>query len=128
MVNTPISTPEPVQFEAANFAQSQPIDGYGPGFFRIGGAVYDGAVLVLANSIISWGGYDDRAPLLALAGNIDVLFFGTGVEAAYIAKDLRVDLETLRIGVEPVATPVACRTYNVLLAEGRRVGAALLPV
>lgn len=51
-----------------------------------------------------------------------------GAEIAPLDRDLRAALEAAGIGVEIMATPPACRTYNVLLAEGRRIGAALLPV
>ena len=117
-----------MQFSEVNFEDAQPIEGYGPGFFRIGPNLYEGAVLVLPKKVSSWGGYEHKEPLLALAGDLDVLFFGTGSETAYIPKDLRIALEAVNIGVEPMATPAACRTYNVLLAEGRRAGVALLPV
>ena len=115
-----------MQFSEAEFQDAQPIDSYGPGFFRIGGKVYEGALLVLPNSVASWGGYEDAAALLAM--KVDVLFIGTGPETAHIPRDLREALESAGIGVEPMASPAACRTYNVLLAEGRRIAAALLPV
>ncbi|MFY0691958.1 MAG: Mth938-like domain-containing protein [Paracoccaceae bacterium] len=105
-----------------------PIDGYGPGFFRIGGEVRDGALLILPGSVMSWEGYVQSEPLIAAAGQIDVLFFGTGAEIAQIPSDLRDALDAVGVGVELMATPTACRTYNVLLSEGRRIGAALLPV
>jgi uncharacterized protein len=57
-----------------------------------------------------------------------VLFVGTGAEIAHIPPELRVALEDVGIGVEIMSSPAACRTYNVLLSEGRRVAAALLPV
>lgn len=115
-----------MQFTEVEFHDVQPIDGFGPGFFRIGGKVYEGPVLVQPNSVAAWGGYGDSAPLMAL--EVDVLFFGTGAETAFIPRDLRETLEKAGIGVEPMASPAACRTYNVLLAEGRRIAAALLPV
>lgn len=115
-----------MQFNEVEFHDSMPIDGYGPGFFRIGGKAYDGAVLAQPTSVATWGGYDDAAALLAL--KVDVLFIGTGAETTYIPVPLREALEAAGIGVEPMASPAACRTYNVLLAEGRRVAAALLPV
>ncbi len=110
------------------FDNAVPVDGYGPGFFRIGGAVREGAVLLLPNSVSLWGGFDDAAPLIEAADAIDVLFIGTGPEIAHIPDTLRSALDSAGIGVELMATPTACRTYNVLLGEGRRVGAALLPV
>ena len=57
-----------------------------------------------------------------------VLFVGTGAEIAHAPRAFRDRLEEAGIGVETMATPAACRTYNVLLSEGRRVAVALLPV
>lgn len=104
------------------------IEGYGPGFFRIGGQVFHGPILTQTTGTTGWGGYDDLAPLLALADDVDVLFVGTGAEIAHIPADMRSALEEAGIGVEAMSTPSACRTYNVLLSEGRRVALALIPV
>ncbi|WP_114965619.1 Mth938-like domain-containing protein [Alkalilacustris brevis] len=117
-----------MQINEVSFGQSMVIDGYGPGFFRIAGERHDGAVLVQPGSLRSWGGLEDRAPLLDLRDEIDVLLVGTGAEIAPLPATLRAELEEAGIGVEMMATPPACRTYNVLLSEGRRIAAALLPV
>ncbi|WP_425050060.1 Mth938-like domain-containing protein [Psychromarinibacter sp. S121] len=105
-----------------------PIDGYGPGFFRVGGEVWQGAVLVTPHGARSWSGLEDTASLLEVAGDIDVLFIGTGAEPEHLPAAFRTTLEEAGVGVEPMASPPAARTYNVLLSEGRRVGVALLPV
>lgn len=110
------------------YTDAQPIDGYGPGFFRVGGKVLEGALLTGPAGSSSWGGYEDIAPLLALAGGTDVLFVGTGVEIAHIPSDLGRALEEAGLGVEVMNSPSACRTYNVLLSEGRRIALAALPV
>jgi uncharacterized protein len=110
------------------YDDSLPIDGYGPGFFRVGGKVVRGAIVVLPSGVAGWGGYGDADTLLAAAARLDVLFIGTGADVAHIPADLRRRLEDAGIGVESMASPAACRTYNVLLSEGRRVGAALIPV
>lgn len=117
-----------MRLNEVTFTDARPIDGYGPGFFRVGGEVVTGAVAVLPHGIKAWGGYEDAGTLLAAAGQVDVLFIGTGAEIAHIPADLRNALEGAGIGVEVMASPPACRTYNVLLSEGRRVGVALLPV
>lgn len=109
-------------------ARSRPIDGYGPGFFRVSGEVIKGAALVLPSGVTVWNGYDDARPLLEAAGQIDVAFIGTGIDLARVPASFRQTLEDAGIAIEPMPTPSACRTYNVLLSEGRRVGAALLPV
>ena len=107
---------------------ANPVDGYGPGFFRIGGERYDGAVLVLPSGVQSWGGFGDTELLRAAADDLDVVFVGTGAEMAHLPKAFRDEMDHAGIGAEPMASPAACRTYNVLLSEGRRVGLALLPV
>lgn len=110
------------------FTDALPIDGYGPGFFRVGGTVHDGSVLVLPGGVTAWQGFDDLAKVLADADTIDVLLVGTGAEIAHIPAEMRRTVEEAGIGVEVMASPPACRTYNILLSEGRRIGAALLPV
>jgi len=110
------------------YDHGQPVDGYGPGFFRVGGEVYQGAILVLPGGNSSWQGFDETAQLVELAEQIDVVFVGTGAEIAHIPEPFRTALEDAGIGVEVMASPAACRTYNILLSEGRRVALALLPV
>ncbi|MBJ3763109.1 Mth938-like domain-containing protein [Maribius pontilimi] len=110
------------------FEGERPIDGYGPGFFRVGGQVHEGAIAVLPDGVRAWGGLGDTATLLAAAGEIDVLLMGMGAEIAHAPASLRTALEAAGVGVEVMASPPACRTYNVLLSEGRRIGVALLPV
>lgn len=110
------------------YTDAVPVEGYGPGYFRIGGEVVEGALLTGPQGTGPWGGFEDAATLLALAGHVDVLFVGTGAEIAHIPQDLRGALEDAGIGVEVMNSPAACRTYNVLLADGRRIALALLPV
>ena len=111
-----------------SFSDAEPVEGYGPGFFRIGGKVIEGGALTGPGGTSGWGGYADRGPLLALAGRIAVLFLGTGGEIAHIPADLRRVLEEAGLGVEVMASPAAARTYNVLLSEGRRIALAMRPV
>ncbi|WP_209425738.1 Mth938-like domain-containing protein [Pararhodobacter sp. SW119] len=111
-----------------DFGAARPIEAYGPGFFRIGGEAHEAPVIIAPGHVASWGGFDDPAPLLALTGQVDVLFIGTGAEIAPIPPALRRPLEDAGLGVEVMASPTACRTYNVLLSEGRRVAVALIGV
>jgi uncharacterized protein len=111
-----------------SYDSAQPVEGYGPGFFRIGGQVLRGACLITPWDAGPWGGLDDVAAPLALAGKIDVLFLGMGKEIAHAPAGFRAALEAAGIGVEVMNSPAACRTYNVLLSEGRRIALAVLPV
>ena len=117
-----------MQLNEIQFSDATPIDGYGHGFFRVGGRVVEGAVICTQNAVRSWGGYDDPQPLIDLAGEVDVVFVGTGTDIAHIPSALRQTLEAAGVGVESMNSPSACRTYNITLSEGRRVAAALLPV
>ena len=105
-----------------------PVEGYGDGFFRIMGQVREGALLTSQDGPRPWSGLDDIAPLEALSGQVDVILFGMGAEIAHLPNDLRDRLEGLGLGCEVMATPPACRSYNILLGEGRRVALAALPV
>lgn len=111
-----------------SYDDARPIDGYGPGFFRVGGKVVDAPVLVLANTTRVWGGLEDAAPLTALAGQVDVILLGTGATMTPVPAALREALDEVGVGIEPMASPSACRSFNILLSEGRRVAAALLSV
>ena len=111
-----------------SYGSAQAIEGYGPGFFRLGAHVLRGPSLVTPWDAGGWGGLDDTAGPLALAGRVDVLLLGLGAAIAPVPRAFREALEAAGIGVEPMSSPAACRTYNVLLGEGRRIAAALLPV
>lgn len=111
-----------------SYGSALAIEGYGPGFFRLGTHVLRGAALVTPWDAGAWGGLSDVDGPLALAGRIDVLLLGMGAQIAPVPRAFREALEGAGIGVEPMNTPAACRTYNVLLGEGRRVAAALLAV
>lgn len=117
-----------MKFNEIVFEEGRPIDGYGPNFFRIGGEVFKGAIAVLPNSCGTWSGYEDASPFVSVSTQLDVVFVGTGSVIAQIPTPFRSALEAAGIGVEIMNSPTACRTYNVLLSEGRRVGLALMPV
>ena len=114
--------------QPTDFGTAIPVEGYGPGFFRVGEVVHHGPVLVTRREVRPWAGLDDRAPLLALAGQVDVLFIGMGRDIGRPPADLVALLESQGVMVEAMASPTAARIYNVTLSEGRRVACALIPV
>lgn len=117
-----------MQIEEIRYDDAQPVDGYGPGFFRVGGEVLQGAVIVTATAARVWAGLGDTAALVALAEEVDVILFGSGATMTGAPAELTRLIEEAGMGVEPMASPAACRSYNILLAEGRRVALAALPV
>ena len=117
-----------MQVEEIRYDGARPVDGYGPGYFRVGGQRLDGAVIVTATEARVWQGPDDTAALVALAGRVDVILFGSGATMTGAPPELTRAVEAAGMGVEPMASPQACRSYNILLAEGRRVALAALPV
>ncbi len=111
----------PTRFDGA-----LPVDGYGPGFFRVGGQVHRGSVIVAPAGVRPWGGPGDEGGLLALAGQADLLFMGLGRVPQPIPAPLAGALARAGILAEAMSTPSAARSYNVTLAEGRRVACALV--
>lgn len=111
------------------------IDSYGRGGFRFAGMSHRGSILILPSGIQAWPIDDpkqiDRAalrPILASPDPIEFLLIGTGVELAVLPDALRMPFREAGISVDAMSTGAAARTYNVLLAEERRVAAALIAV
>ncbi|SMH60074.1 Mth938-like domain-containing protein [Azospirillum agricola] len=113
----------------------QVIDGYGEGQFCVSSQWRVGAVIVLPDRTLPWTATDaaaltaaDFAAVLEAEPKVELLLLGTGPTMKLVSKALRQELRGAGIVVEFMDSGAACRTYNVLLAEGRRVAAALLPV
>ncbi|MEP2530962.1 Mth938-like domain-containing protein [Shimia sp.] len=117
-----------MQLTEITYAEALPIESYGPGFFRIDGKVIMGGAMIHAAGARSWGGYDDTQSILDLGDQVDFVLLGTGRQMAPVQAAFRKVMEEAGIGVEPMASATACRTYNVLVSEGRRVAAVLLPI
>jgi len=111
-----------------DFEGMPPIDGYGPGFFRVAGAAIKGNILMMPSGPKQWGGFDDLETILAEKEGMDVLFIGMGADIGHPPAQVKAALNAAGVAFEAMGTPSACRTYNVLLSEGRRVAAALLAV
>jgi len=98
----------------------------------VNGERYDHNVVVLANEIRSnWTATDFETLSEVhfeyfLALKPDVLLLGTGPQQRFAHPGLYHSLTNTGIGVEFMDTPAACRTYNILVAEDRKVIAAIL--
>lgn len=113
----------------------QIIQGYSAGGFRVSGQSYNGAVFVTPTKTTSWnaGAFStlsesDFASLFDQAQDIDVVLLGCGAKGEFFPPKLRAALKDRGLSVDVMDTGAACRTYNVLMAEGRRIVAALLPL
>lgn len=113
----------------------QVITGYGGGTFTINREVYSTPVLVFPDRTVQWVvaphaaiSLDNLAVVLEEEGEIDLLLIGCGKSQSVLPPKIRHGLKEVGIGLEVMDTGAAIRTYNVLLAEGRRVAAALIAV
>ena len=111
------------------------IDAYGNGGFRFSDMSHRGSLLSLPSGIWGWvvgetGEIDEVSlqPVFAEAGDIDILVLGSGDAPRPLPEPLRWRLRELGIGLELTPTGPAVRTYNILLAERRRVAAGLIAV
>ncbi len=112
----------------------QIIQSYAGGGFRVSGQAYQGAILIWPERTVSWtlASFSDLkapdfSPVYEHDPLPDVVLFGTGSAQQFLLPGLRQELRAKGLVIEVMDTGAACRTYNVLLAEGRRVVAALLP-
>jgi uncharacterized protein len=105
--------------------------GYGEGYVMVNGKRHESNLIVLPDRVAPWGaaGFEalseaDFRPFLDL--NLEILLLGTGARQRFPHPRLTQALAAKRIGVETMDVAAACRTYNILVAEERRVAAALL--
>ena len=114
-----------------DYEGQRPIEGYGPGGFRIAGDWHEGSLLLLPSGIQPLPGapsVQTLAPVLGAHDPVDILLVGMGADIAPLPRPLRTALEQAGIGIEVMSTPSACRTYNVLLTEARRIAVALVAI
>jgi uncharacterized protein len=111
----------------------QLIQGYGDGGFRVAGIVHTGSIFILPDRTLAWPVTSadavavDSMPAAEIDGT-DILLVGCGDRFVAPPPSLRADLKALGVVLEWMDTGAACRTFNVLLAEDRRVAAALIAV
>ncbi len=111
--------------------RAQRIDSYGPGGFRIEGVWHAGSVILSPDGIEGFEGpveAEKLGAILAHSEALDIVLIGQGEVFRPLAQPVRLALEEAGLGVEPMATDAACRTYNLLLAEDRRVAAVLVAI
>ncbi|OKH89878.1 hypothetical protein LF95_08265 [Thalassospira sp. TSL5-1] len=111
------------------------VSSYGDGLFRFGNEKAVGSVLLFPGEFLSWPHQDiatvteeSFAEVISRAGQVDILLLGMGPRMQPVKTAWRNALRPHGIVIEPMDTGAACRTFNVLLSEERRVAAALIAV
>lgn len=114
---------------------NQIVEAYGDGGFRISGQAFTVSVYVsstgvkqLPSVILSDMTETLFADLFEGGADPELLLIGTGKSMELFSSAIRAWLRARGIALEVMDTGAACRTYNVLLSEGRRVSALLIPV
>jgi uncharacterized protein len=109
------------------------IRGYGEGEVRIGELVHHSPCIVTAQQLILDWQVRDVASLLVADLDVifelkpDVVLLGSGTRQSLPPRDIRKAFAAQRVGLEVMDLGAACRTYNILVQEERRVAAALFP-
>ncbi|HZP68959.1 MAG TPA: MTH938/NDUFAF3 family protein [Pseudolabrys sp.] len=121
--------------DAPHLPQPAPIDAYGDGGFRFAGMSHRGSLLCLPDGIWAWpvddAAHVTEAALAAVferAQTLDFFLIGAGRDPWVLPEHLRSRFRDLALPVDAMPTGAAVRTYNILLAENRRVGAGLVAV
>ncbi|MCF2133641.1 MULTISPECIES: Mth938-like domain-containing protein [Burkholderiaceae] len=112
------------------------VTGYGADYVDVNLQRYEHSILVFPQAPVApWpvSSFDALTPehfdsLVESAGEsgVEVVIFGTGARLRFVHPRLTVALSRRRIGIEAMDFQAACRTYNILMAEGRKVALVLL--
>jgi uncharacterized protein len=108
------------------------VDAYEPGRVTINGIAHERSILVLPDRIVTDWDPQSVAELsaeqLRFVAELrpDVVLLGTGLEQLFLPPALYAPILEQGIGIEMMDTASACRTYNILATEGRRVAAILM--
>ena len=120
-----------MKLHASALSALNTFSGYGEGFVMVNGERHESNLIVMPERMLPW----DAASFDALTEadfqvflelNMEILLLGTGAKQRFPNPRLTQALSRKRIGVEVMDLQAACRTYNILMAEERRVAAALL--
>ncbi len=114
----------------------QVIQAYGNGGFTMSGMRHNGSVVVLRMQTVSWRPPDsladltvaDFAPVTGASTDVDIVLLGCGLRGVMLPGALRAQLKAAGMTVEAMDTGAACRTFNLLQIEGRRVAAMLVAI
>lgn len=121
-----------MKFHQANSGNTKIFTSHGEGYVKVNGERHERSIVVLADEVrTNWVVADFDALteehfVYFLTLKPDVLLLGTGTTQRFPHPRLYRTLTDAGIGVECMDTPAACRTYNILAAEDRKVVAAII--
>ena len=120
-----------MKLHATSAGSANTITAYGDDFVKVNGERRETSVIVTAEAVQEWHpanfaalAADDFKPLADLG--VEIVILGTGPRQRFPHPQLTASLSRARIGVEVMDTKAACRTYNILVAEARKVALALV--
>ena len=120
-----------MKLHAAGPSPANTITGYGEDYVLVNGQRHDSSVVVLSDRVLPWQAKsfstlrEEDFSLLKNLG-VEIVLLGTGPRQRFPHPRLTAPLAAAGIGVEVMDLKAACRTYNILVAEERKVAAALL--
>jgi uncharacterized protein len=108
------------------------VTGYGPDYIEVNRVRHAGSLIVAPDSPVrTWSAdaietlhEDDFVPVLALEP--ELVLVGTGAQQRFLPPALLASLAQAGVGFEVMDTAAACRTFNILMGENRRVVGAFL--
>ena len=111
---------------------AQIIESYGDGYFKVAGQRYDQAIAVKPDATSLWSGTPELSDeafeeAIGLLSDCEVVLLGTGKRSLFVSPARKAKLKAKGLVIDSMDSGAACRTYNVLLGDGRKVGALLLP-
>ncbi len=111
----------------------QVVQSYREGGFKVSGVQHQGSILILPDQTMNWSvgkaselTLSSLQPIVEADPAIEILIIGCGASLSMLPLTLREVMRSKQIGIESMDTGAACRTYNVLAGENRRVAAALI--
>ena len=111
----------------------QVIQSYGPGGFKVSGVRHQGSIFVFPDATLAWEAtspadlsLSNLSKMIETETPVELLIFGCGPKLTMAPTTLVEVLKHKGIGFEAMDTGAACRTYNVLASEGRKVAAGLI--
>jgi uncharacterized protein len=121
--------------DVARYPYETPVTAYGNGGFRFADMSHRGSVLCLPSGIWAWPAtsveslsIDEIEFLLSRLDPPITVLFGTGEKQVWPTPEVYAAFAKAGIGLEPMSTGAAARTYNILIAEKRSIAAALIVV